>query len=90
MTLAADGLFARLRHESGRFVMGTGTVIESASSEAERTRQVEEAVHSVRMEGLDLTLAGAADAEEYIAGRMSLDEYGRRTRDRYGVPHEVG
>lgn len=60
----------------------------TATSEAERARQVEEAVHSVRMEGLDLAPADATDAAEYIAGRISLDEYGRRTRARYGVPEE--
>lgn len=55
---------------------------------AERARQVEEAVHSVRMEGLALSPAGAADAAEYVSGRITLDEYGRRTRARYGVPED--
>lgn len=59
-----------------------------ATTEAERARQVEEAVHSVRMEGLDLAPAGAADAAEYVSGRITLDEYGRRTRARYGVPED--
>ena len=57
-----------------------------STTEAERARQVEEAVHSVRMEGLDLSPAAEADAAEYVAGRITLDEYGRRTRARYGVP----
>ena len=57
-----------------------------STSEAERARQVEEAVHSVRMEGLDLAPEDSADAAEYVAGRITLDEYGRRTRARYGVP----
>lgn len=61
----------------------------TSTSEKERARQVEEAVHSVRMEGLDLAPADAADAAEYVAGRISLDEYGRRTRARYGVPEEA-
>ncbi len=52
----------------------------------ERARRVEEAVHSLRMEGLDLAPEDAADAAEYVAGRISVDEYGRRTRARYGVP----
>lgn len=60
----------------------------TSTSEAERARQVEEAVHSVRMEGLDLAPADAADAAEYVAGTITLDEYGRRTRARYGVPEE--
>lgn len=61
----------------------------TSTTETARARQVEEAVHSVRMEGLDLTPAGAADAAEYVAGRITLDEYGRRTRARYGVPEEA-
>lgn len=60
----------------------------TSTSQAERARQVEEAVHSVRMEGLDLAPADAADAAGYLAGTISLDEYGRRTRARYGVPEE--
>jgi hypothetical protein len=63
-------------------------VTSTSTSEAERARQVEEAVHSVRMEGLDLAPEDAADAAEYVAGRITLDEYGRRTRARYGVPEE--
>lgn len=60
----------------------------TATSETERARQVEEAVHSVRMEGLALSPAAAADAAEYVSGRITLDEYGRRTRARYGVPED--
>ncbi len=60
----------------------------TSTSEAERARQVEEAVHSGRMEGLDLAPEDAADAAEYVAGRITLDEYGRRTRARYGVAEE--
>lgn len=59
-----------------------------STSEGERARQVEEAVHSVRMEGLALSPAAAADAAEYVSGRITLDEYGRRTRARYGVPED--
>ena len=59
-----------------------------STTEAERARQVEEAVHSVRMEGLALSPAAAADAAEYVSGRITLDEYGRRTRARYGVPED--
>lgn len=59
-----------------------------SATEAERARQVEEAVHSVRMEGLALSPADAADAAEYVSGRITLDEYGRRTRARYGVAED--
>lgn len=58
----------------------------TSSGVAERARRLQEAVHSVRMEGLDLTADDAADAAEYVAGRIDLGEYGRRTRARYGVP----
>ncbi len=63
-------------------------ITSTSRSEAERARQVEEAVHSVRMEGLDLAPEDAADAAEYVAGRITLDEYGSRTRARYGVAEE--
>lgn len=65
-------------------------ITSTTTSEAERARQVEEAVHSVRMDGLDLAPEDAADAAEYVAGRISVDEYGSRTRARYGVPEEWG
>ena len=52
---------------------------------AERARIIEEAVHSIEMEGLELAPVDAADAAEYVAGRITLDEYGRRTRARYGA-----
>lgn len=55
---------------------------------AVRARQVEEATHSVRMEGLDLAVDDAADTGEYAAGAITLDEYGRRVRARYGVSEE--
>lgn len=58
----------------------------TSTTQAERARRVEEAVHSIRMEGLDVSPEGAADAAAYVAGTITLDEYGRRTRARYGVP----
>ncbi|MGL5829472.1 MAG: hypothetical protein ACRC0L_07875 [Angustibacter sp.] len=54
-----------------------------------RRRWVEEAVHSISLEGLELSAAGQFDAAEYVAGRISLAEMGRRARARYGVL-EVG
>jgi len=62
-------------------------ITSTSTSGAVRARQVEEAVHGVRMEGLDLA---PEDAAEYVAGTITLDEYGRRTRARYGVPEEWG
>lgn len=60
----------------------------TSTSEAEEARQVELAAPIVRVDGLELVPADAADAAEYVAGRISLDEYGRRTRARYGVPEQ--
>lgn len=65
-------------------------ITSTSTSEAERARQVEEAVHSVHMAGLDLAPEDAADAADYVAGTITLDEYGSRTRARYGVPEEWG
>lgn len=62
------------------------TTVESTSmAEAERARQVRDALHSVQMEGLDVTAEAAVDAADYVAGRITLDEYGDRTKARYGV-----
>ncbi len=60
------------------------------TDQGERARWVEEAVHSARMEGLELAPEDAADAADYVAGRITIDEYGRRTRARYGVPEQPG
>jgi Antitoxin VbhA len=53
----------------------------------ERAQRVDEAVHSVQMEGIDVTPAWQADAAEAVAGRISTEEFGARTRSRYGVGH---
>lgn len=37
------------------------------------------------MEGLTVTPAGRADADEYIAGRIDSDELVARARARYGL-----
>lgn len=55
------------------------------TTEAERARRVAEAIHSVQMEGLDVSPAGRADAQEYIAGRIDSDELVARARARYGL-----
>lgn len=66
----------------------TKAVSLGAATATARARRVEEATHSVRMEGLDLAAADVADTAEYAAGAITLDEYGRRVRERYGVPEE--
>ena len=52
---------------------------------AERARRVEDAIHSGRMEGLDVTPATRADAQEYAEGKISARELRARVRARYGV-----
>ncbi|MDO5644574.1 MAG: hypothetical protein Q4G21_02625 [Dermabacter sp.] len=63
----------------------TATTPTTATTEAERARRVAEAIHSVQMEGLDVSPAGRADAQEYIAGRIDSDELVARARARYGL-----
>ena len=63
--------------------MTTSTV--ATITEAERERRVAEAIHSGEMEGLSVSPAGRADAQEYIAGRIDSDERVARARARYGL-----
>ncbi|MFZ2482206.1 MAG: antitoxin VbhA family protein [Propioniciclava sp.] len=63
--------------------MTTSTV--ATITEAERERRVAEAIHSGEMEGLSVSPAGRADAQEYIAGRIDSDELVARARARYGL-----
>ncbi|HPV81108.1 MAG: hypothetical protein IPL36_10630 [Nigerium sp.] len=63
--------------------MTTSTV--ATVTEAERERRVAEAIHSGEMEGLSVSPAGRADAQEYIAGRIDSDELVARARARYGL-----
>ena len=55
------------------------------TTQAERERRVAEAIHSGEMEGLSVSPAGRADAQEYIAGRIDSDELVARARARYGL-----
>jgi Antitoxin VbhA len=57
-------------------------------AKAERVRRVAEAIHSGQMEGLQVTVDGQADAQEYIAGRIDPDQLVARARARYGLPAE--
>ncbi|MBP6683896.1 MAG: hypothetical protein KA158_00615 [Leucobacter sp.] len=54
-------------------------------TQPERERRVAEAIHSGEMEGLEVSQAGQADAQEYIAGRIDSDELVARARARYGL-----
>lgn len=57
-----------------------------APAEMARRRQlVDEARHSIVMEGGQVTAATRADEEAYVGGHIDLDELGQRVRSRYGV-----
>jgi hypothetical protein len=51
----------------------------------ERAAAVAEATHSAELEGLTVSPASLADAQEYVRGNIDVDELGRRVRARYGV-----
>ena len=51
----------------------------------ERAASVAEATHSAGLEGLTVSPASLADAQEYVRGDIDVDELGRRVRARYGV-----
>jgi len=55
------------------------------SSEAQRWFALEQAEHSGEMEGLHVDPATRADAAEWVAGRIDVDELVARGRARYGL-----
>lgn len=50
-----------------------------------REAQVEAAIHSAEIEGLQVTPATLRDADAYIAGTIDSDELVERVRTRYGL-----
>ena len=56
-----------------------------AHSVAERTRWVDEALHSLAMPGFDVTSETLEGAAEFIAGDITSDELVTRARARYGL-----
>jgi hypothetical protein len=50
-----------------------------------RAKIIGDGIHSLAMEGLAVTPETKADAAEYIAGNITMDELGRRVRARYGI-----
>ncbi len=52
---------------------------------ARRRAALEQAEHSGEMEGLHISAAARADGEEYVAGRIDIDEFAARGRERYGL-----
>ncbi|MCG2797527.1 MAG: hypothetical protein L6367_03200 [Cellulomonas sp.] len=57
----------------------------ATTTPAERERRVAEAIHSGEMEGLHVSAAGQADAQEYVAGSIDSDELVARARARHGL-----
>ncbi len=55
------------------------------TTEVERRFAMEQAEHSGEMEGLHVSPETRADAEEWITGRIDVDELIARTRARYGL-----
>ncbi|WP_313811020.1 hypothetical protein [Glutamicibacter sp.] len=50
-----------------------------------RTSWVEEANHSVYLEGLTVSAEYVEESQNYVAGKISADELVRITRERYGL-----
>lgn len=55
------------------------------ADQIERAERVAEAIHSTEMEGLSVDTHTLSDADEYIAGRISVDELVARAEARYGL-----
>lgn len=55
------------------------------SAEAQRRFALEQAEHSGEMEGLHIDPVTRADAEEWVAGRIDVDELVARGLARYGL-----
>lgn len=55
------------------------------STEGQRRFALEQAEHSGEMEGLHIDPATRADAEEWVAGRIDVDELVARGRARHGL-----
>lgn len=51
----------------------------------QRAFQVEAAIHSAEIEGLDVTEGTRADADSYVAGEIDSTELVDRVRARYGL-----
>ena len=61
------------------------TGVQSVSGVEWRKGAVARAVHSNRMEGLELDDAARQDVEDFVAGRLDLDEVRERVRRRHGL-----
>ena len=68
--------------------MATGTATDRAY--ARREARVAEAIHHGEMEGLHITPATRADAEEYVASAIGSQELLERVHRRYGNLRAAG
>lgn len=59
-----------------------------ADEKAMRAKVVADAAHSSAMSHLQTSTEYRADAAAYVDGLIDVDELGRRTRRRYGLPEE--
>ena len=50
-----------------------------------RSEQLAQVQHSLAMEDLEMTPQGEVDAQEYVEGRITIDELIQRSRARYGL-----
>jgi hypothetical protein len=57
-----------------------------ADEKAMRAKAVADAAHSSAMSSLRASTEYRADAAAYVDGLIDVDELGRRTRRRYGLP----
>lgn len=55
----------------------------------DRERAMREAIHSGEMEGAWVSAEFRADAEAYVAGKITLEEFGERTRRRWAKRGEA-
>ncbi len=62
-----------------------GSTMTRTTTITERARRVSLALHNGHMEGVQVTAATRADADEYISGVLTTDELLARTRARYGL-----
>ena len=60
----------------------------NAEEKALRATVVADAAHSSAMSGLEAGDEYRADAAVFVDGLIDVDELGRRTRRRWGVPEE--
>lgn len=59
-----------------------------ADEKAMRAKVVADTAHSSAMSNLQTSTEYRADAAAYVDGLIDVDELGRRTRRRYGLPEE--